>query len=151
MATIVTTIALVEKELITQMNVIDSTLKIVYDPQLSYETGVRSLRANSLFNKEVVNLGEHPLLIFNRSPLRLTGDRFEDNYQVIDNRDDDAGTDTTHKIAFGEFDFRFLYTTPNIITSEAFEVNYIAENGIRSINSITPDLSSLGNKWFSNN
>lgn len=141
---VITSIALVLKELDAQIKATDSTLKTAYDPNLSYETGMNSLRANSNFNNDLTNQGEYPLFVFNRSIIRLSGDRVNDVYDAIDNTNNVLGTDTVHKVTHAEFDYRFLYTSPNILQTEAFEMNYMMNQGIKSIVKITPDLSALG-------
>lgn len=141
---VVTPIVAVMKELTTQMALKHPNMKKVYNPELSYDEGVKYLRAGVDFNDIVSNAGETPIFMFNRSALRRTeqiGRRFDAKPIV---RDVDAGTAQEYRSGFCEFEMRFLYITSDFRVLEEFEMGYVVGEGVKDIKDFEVDLSDFG-------
>jgi hypothetical protein len=120
---------------------------VIYDEELSYETGIKQLLANDDFSNS--NRDPLPLFIYNRTILRdtehglasraknLVGCQKVNNQQIL------------YSAAYGEFDIQFLYVTKNMQMSEAFEVVYNSNEGITGSRELTLGMGDLGDfKYF---
>lgn len=141
---VITPIVEVMKGLTDQMLLRHPNMKRVYNPELSYDEGVKYLRAGTDFNDIVNNAGETPIFMFNRSALRRTesvGRRW--NVKPVE-RDTVIGTAQEYRSGFGEFEMRFLYLTQDFRVLEAFEMGYVVGEGVKDIKDFEIDLSDYG-------
>lgn len=140
---IITTVASVLKELTTQIATKVPDMKKVYNPELTYDEGIKLLRGNVDFEELISNAGETPIFMFNRTALKRTetfGRRMKQAPVVKDN---DAGTAKEYKSDFLEFEFRFLYVTPSLRNLEQFEMGYMVGDGIKDLKDFELDLTEF--------
>ena len=111
-------------------------LPTVGDPQLDYESAIRNYRAKN----KMLGLTEKAtrLFAFARDPLRVSphgpGRRSFASIEV------DASLPTSVsviKVVFAELPIRFMFASPNMPELEAFELAYMAGEGIRQVKTLT--------------
>lgn len=120
---------------------------VIYDEEISYETGIKQLLANDSFAGN--SQDPLPLFIYNRTILRDTeiglGKRAK-NFTGCLTVNDKA---LLYSAAYGEFDLQFLYVTKNMQMAEAFEVVYNSNEGISGTRELTVNMGELGDfKYF---
>jgi len=132
------------KELTIQMALKHTGMLKVYNPELSYDEGVKYLRAGVDFNDVITDAGEAPVFMFNRSALRraeMIGRRWNAKPMV---RDNDAGTAQEYRSSFAEFEMRFLFVTRDFRVLEEFEMGYVIGEGVKDIKQFDVDMSDFG-------
>lgn len=147
MTTVLTTIPLIIKELKTQIETKISDIKFAYDPQLSYETGTRMLRAANKYKD--MKQGQFPLFLFNRTVLRYheqLGKRAV--HKSIDLSAQVNHTAPEYRTALGEFDFRFAFISPNMSEAEAFEIEYFSKEGIYNLKEVNVSIPGLADTFL---
>jgi len=141
---VITPIVTVMKELTIQMALKHTGMLKVYNPELSYDEGVKYLRAGVDFNDVITDAGEAPVFMFNRSALRraeMIGRRWNAKPMV---RDNDAGTAQEYRSGFAEFEMRFLFVTRDFRVLEEFEMGYVIGEGVKDIKQFDVDMSDFG-------
>lgn len=132
--------ALVLKEVLAGIVTKISDIKFAYDSGLEYKEGVTSLRGTDELKEKIVDAGEHPLMIFNRSVLK----RFEPMGRKMDvelkNTDTTTRTVDIYKAGYAEFDFNYAIVTPNIERLDQIEIEHVIGYGMESLRSVTVDL-----------
>lgn len=120
-----------------------TNLKYVYDPDLSFRTAVERKKAQ--FKKEGASTIIYPLIAFRRGVLRPTEElqRRGQMHKAITMKDS-AGFVDIYNSARASMDVNLIYIVNNLNDLENFEVDFNSENGLRSINTFTVDLSSAG-------
>ena len=116
---------------------------VVYDEELSYESGVRSLVAKGNYNAS--DLANMPIFIYNRSVMRNTflglGLR-TNNFDGILRLP--TGGAVNYTPIQGEFDINFMYVSKSVKDIEDFEIVYLAEEGISNTIEIPVNMADLG-------
>jgi len=106
-------------------------INIIYDEQLSYETGMKALIAKYNYNKNENKNLKNPVFIYNRTVMRNVLDgvaqrlnNFTSTLRLA------SGETVSYTATSSEFDIQFLFATKDIETQERFEVAYQSEEGI---------------------
>ncbi len=143
---VLTTVTLVLGALREKIKEIHPDVTLVYDPSLSYETGVASGRINTNYD---VGSGDRnkptalPLFLNNRSPLRPTETSLGRGSRTTYEEDElrEKLSLTSFKSSHCEFDFRFMYIDKGIQRIENFEIQYVNKTGISGITEFDVDLT----------
>lgn len=123
--------------------------KYVYDPELSYESGIKRLRENNKMNQLEGKVANQPLplFIFRRSALMYPEEAQAPNMRSTHG----TGTmKTAHGVAVkygfvhAEFSVDFLYVNPNMEQMEQFEIAYLSKRGVTGTTEFVVDLGDLG-------
>lgn len=151
---VISTVALTLESFINHLkNASIEDLKVVYDEKLSYETTVAAIRAqnnqnstNNISGDDPTNL--YPVFSFRRSPLRYVdpaaqGRRLS-GANCVNYKNPETGKGSVFKVAHAEFDINFLYIAKSIADLEAWEVLYLAEDGITATKEIKVILQEEG-------
>ena len=120
-------------------------LKTVYDEDLTYQTSVEKLRMKHLIQDTSSNA--FPLFSFRRSVLHTHNVlKRATNIQGVDLRDPIRGFAELIRTSYGTYDLEFNIYHPDMDWIEAFEVDYLMWQGLKSIRSIVvPFPAELGN------
>jgi len=125
-----------------------SGIKFILDPSLTYDSGIKRLRATKSLKKVVVDNGEIPLFIFNRSPLQYNPDMGRRSVIKMLDRDTEAGTADVYKVVYARTEIRFVLIHPNFREIEKLEIEYLMKEGIKSINSFELVIPAVSpNPW----
>jgi len=136
----ISNIALVMQAVTTALKAKVSGLNTIYDENLDYETAIKKLRSS---NKAAqTTSGANPLFIFNRSVLRRSPGK--GTKSVMRGIDDATPTPSQYKVVQSEFDINFMYVCYDMETLEDFEIGYITDEGLPSVNEVTITLPTLG-------
>lgn len=135
MASVITNIALVLqgfRNVVRDNDIsVAGQLPCVYDDSLEYEHAVGQFRSrNEIFGSPVAGV---PLFIFNRSALRYSDLGRHGVHQSIKLVDQPSAIATLMKAVHGVMDITGIYTSPHMRDIEAFEVSFLAEEGICSV------------------
>ena len=142
MQPVITTLALVLKELLSTMEGKIDGLHRVYDPALTYDTGTKLLRASHNYKGE--KRKQFPLLLWNRSIFRYQEQMGKRGiHKIVDLEAMVDGVVPEYRAALGEFDFRFVFITPNMSVIENFEIMYFGKEGFHSIKEFSVDFPGL--------
>jgi hypothetical protein len=123
----------------------------VYDPDLSYETGLRRLRQNNQMN--VSSKDPMPLFIFRRSALKHPDSAQAPNkrlqhsvgYALVEGENKGVRYTALH----AEFDVDFIFVSQSQQEIEQFEITYLSEEGISGTREISVEIPMLGSfKYF---
>ena len=124
-----------------------------YDPDLSYETGMRILRDNN--NMGTAQQDGQELFLYRVTPLRHPDEGQAPNLRSTHNdgriRLSD-GKAASFSAVHGEFDLEFLYVNPSMEEAQKFEVVFLSEDGLTGTNELTVSMGELGDfryflKW----
>jgi len=146
MASVITNVALVLdgwQTAITAAHIGGNSLFVVYDESLEYSESVRHFRSK---NNRLGHTGNsaNRLLAYNREVLRPSehgmGRRRETAVEQVDSPTYGANL---YKAAFGELPIRFVFSTPDAREMEAFEVGYMAGEGIRTVKDVETTFPGL--------
>lgn len=128
---------------------VDPLLDAIYDPNISYESGIVASRSDRrvVYNGDKSSLADRqqfPLFLYNRSSIRRL-DRGPRTYYNTEN------VDLEHEGEFyklngsrGEFDLRYIYITKDLKDLEEFEISTLNRQYISSIQDVSVDLSNFG-------
>lgn len=117
----------------------------VYDPELSYESGLKTLRNNNKMNQAYQDPAE--LFIFRTTPLRHPDDGQAPNARSTHQNGvikDPDGTATIYSAVHAEFDLEFLYCNPIMEEAQRFEVVFLSDDGISGTPEVDVKLGDLG-------
>jgi hypothetical protein len=123
--------------------------RYVFDPELSYETGIQRLRANNKMNELEGKEANKPLplFIFKRTALMYPEEQQAPNmrsthgsgFMKIAN-----GKAAKYSFVHAEFSVDFLYVNPNMEMVERFEIAYLSKRGITGTTEFVVNLGDLG-------
>lgn len=141
MATIVTTLAQVVGSLLSRIKVLTPNANLIFDPSLSYESGVRALRIWDNMEPTTITTTQLPALFWNRSTLRRPASSLRHrNYTLRGNNPlADGLSYGRYRSYFSEFDFSFLFCVDSIKELEIFEILYSGEYAINQDKTMTID------------
>lgn len=128
--------------------------RYVYDPDLSYESGVQRLRANNKMNEIEGKNGNQPLplFIFRRTALMYPEEGQAPNIRATHGTGAMKiadGVAVKYGFTHAEFSVDFLYINPNMEQMEQFEITYLSKRGISGTTEFPVDLGDLGEfKYF---
>ena len=127
--------------------------KYVYDPELSYESGVARLRANNQMNElEGANANQPlPLFIFRRTALMYPEEAQAPNVRSTHGKGamrTDDGIAVQYGFAHAEFNIDFMYINPNMKEIEQFEITYLSKRGITGTTQFEVELAGLGSFMY---
>jgi len=119
-------------------------LKYVYDEKLTYQSSVEKLRMRHVIQN--TNSDAFPLFSFRRSVLHTHEKlRRATNIQGVDLRDPTRGFAELIRTSYGTYDLEFNIYHPDMDWIEAFEVDYLMWQGLKSIRSVVvPFPAELG-------
>lgn len=139
----ITNIVMVLRAFFTLAQTKITNLQYVYDPELSFRSAVERKKAQ--FKKEGTSTAMYPLLAFRRGILRPTEElSIRGQMHKATSTKDTAGFVNIYNSARASMDVNLFYIVNNLNDLESFEVDFNSENGLRSINTFTLDLSSAG-------
>lgn len=125
--------------------------QIVYDEELSYETGMKAAIAKYNYNHDNNKSSDKPTLIYNRTVLRNSTQAPSVRLNSLTSfLKLDDGNALTYVATQAEFDIQFMFVSKSIEKQEKFEVAYQSEEGISGTKELTVDMGSdLGTfKYF---
>jgi hypothetical protein len=118
---------------------------VVYDEELSFESGIKAYLAKNNFNQQAKT--DFPVFLYNRSQLRwpkqvapsrrlnnLTG------FLKLYNTDGSLKGGVSYSATQNEFDIDFMYLCRSVEQQERFEVSYQGETGISANRTIVVDM-----------
>lgn len=135
----ISTIPLVLKAFSDKIKIKAPYVKVVFCPELTLEKGIRLLRAGNEQEDVAVDFGEAPLFMFNRSVIRPSQLPRVHRALKVDEVNYDA---KEYKAVYGEFDLRYVLSSPDSGEVEAFEVDYLARDGVCDITEFDVDLTA---------
>jgi hypothetical protein len=117
----------------------------VYDPDLSYETGMQLLRDNNNSGQAVQDGQE--LFIY-----RVTSLRYPDETQAPNMRSSQNtgkirlsdGKSAVYSAVHAEFDIEYMYVVPSMEEAQRFEVVFMSEDGISGTTDVQARMGELG-------
>lgn len=146
MATIITNISLVLDTFLVAVganHITGDPLPTVGDPNLDYESALRNYRAKNKMLGDVADATR--LFAFTRDPLRISphgpGRR---TFASIEPDVSLPGSVDIIKVAFAELPIRFAFYTKNMSELEAFELGYMAGEGVRQVKEFTTSFPLFG-------
>jgi hypothetical protein len=124
-----------------------------YDPDLSYETGMKILRDNNNMGNAQQDGAE--LFLYRVTPLRHPDEGQAPNIRSTHQKGRvrlSDGVAATYTAVHAEFDLEFLYCNPNMEEAQRFEVVYLSDDGISGTPEVTARMGELGDfnyflKW----
>lgn len=117
--------------------------KVVYDDELTFESGIKAYLAKNNFNDQPNT--DYPVFIYNRSELKypkVAPNRRLNNLQGT--YVDASGNVARYKATQSEFEINFLYLCRSIEMQERFEVSYMGETGISANKVVTVNMPRIG-------
>jgi hypothetical protein len=138
------TIVLSLKSIIDTIKTRYPELKYVYDENLEYKTSVEKLRMRHLIQSTTSDA--FPLFSFRRTVLHpYTYFKRPTNIQMVDLSDPFQGFADLIRTSYGTYDLEFNIYHPDMDWIEAFEVDYLMWQGLKSIREVTvPFPAGLG-------
>jgi hypothetical protein len=129
------TIVLSLKSIVDIVKVKYPELKYVYDENLEYKSSVEKLRMKHLIQGTTSDA--FPLFSFRRTVLHMH-DKFKrpTNIQMVDLRDAETGFASLIRTSYGAYDLEFNIYHPDMDWIEAFEVDYLMWQGLKSVREI---------------
>lgn len=148
---VVTTIAPVLSELLSKLEVEMPDCNMVYDPELTYESAISTLRDNSNFN-DAYNK-PIPLLAWRRSVLVPSDDapagRRLPYLKSVAPHQTDPNSTRVFMAVEGKFNFEYIYFVDTMLKAEQFEIAHAAQAGITGIRKLSVPLDEgLGSFEF---
>ena len=130
MAEQVTTIGLVLDEFLNLLEKnLSSSVKFVYDEEMTLESSLTKLRAISERNGTTFD-GEFPLFSFRRSVLKYLEDG-QSRRSVVNRTSDQIVGDNSKLLIYksinGEIEINFSYYSNSFMDNEIFEIDYLSE------------------------
>jgi hypothetical protein len=124
-----------------------------YDPDLSYETGMRILRDNN--NMGTAQQDGKELFLYRVTALRHPDEGQAPNVRSTHQRGKlmlSDGKAATYSAVHAEFDLEFLYVNPSMEESQKFEITFLSDDGISGTPELTAKMGELGDfryylKW----
>lgn len=146
MATIITNISLALDTFLVAVgnnHITGDPLPTVGDPNLDYESAMRNYRAKNKILDE--SLDATRLFAFTRDPLRHSphgpGRR---TFASLEPDVSLPGSVSVIKVVFAELPIRFAFFTKNMPELEAFDLGYMAGEGVRQVKEITTSFPLFG-------
>jgi len=122
-------------------------LAIVYDEQLSYETGMEQFLANSSYSGS--DQRPMPIFIYNRTVLVDSELGFGSRAPIFKNQITIDGKRVVYRASYSEFEIQFLYVSRSTEEAEKFEVCYGSNDGISRNTELSLIMPELGEfKYF---
>lgn len=124
-----------------------------FDPDLSYETGMKILRDNN--NMGTAQQDGKELFLYRVTSLRHPDEGQAPNVRSTHNRGKimlSDGKAATYSAVHAEFDLEFLYVNPSMEESQKFEVTFLSDDGMTGTTDLTAKMGELGDfryylKW----
>jgi len=139
MAEITTTLAHVVGAMIQRIKILDPSVNVMYDPSLSYESGVRSLPIWDNVEPSSITTTQLPALFWNRSVLRRPDGSLRHANHTLRGNSHEAYRYSRYRGYFAEFDFSFLYCVDSLKDLEVFEILYSGEYALNVEKTISID------------
>jgi len=120
---------------------------VIYDEELTYESGLRSYIAKMNYTQG--HIITEPLFIYNRTVMRDSlnpPSKRLNNFNAVMKVDNKA---VSYAVSHSEFDIQFMYISKSVELMEKFEVVYSSEEGISSSKQLVVPIGPLGDfKYF---